>query len=82
MNSSLTAQNKGDIRQLFEVLDIETRPFTKVEIQRARKKTRKYKAHREERVVPEAMKRCDFDDIILEFCILALLETKVVVPDQ
>ena len=64
---SSTAQNKGDVRQLFEELDIEKGPFTKEEFQRTKKKIKVGKAHGEDGVVPEVMKRCDFDDINLEF---------------
>uniref|UniRef100_A0A0L8ICI7 DNA helicase Pif1-like 2B domain-containing protein n=1 Tax=Octopus bimaculoides TaxID=37653 RepID=A0A0L8ICI7_OCTBM len=63
-----TNQNTGEIRQLFEELNIETGPFVKEELQRAKKKIKEDKAYGDDGVAPEVMKRSDFDDIVLEFC--------------
>ena len=75
-----TAQNTMEIRQLFKEMDMETGSFTCEELKRARGIIKEDKAYGEDGVAPEVMKRCDFDDIILEFCNQAL--EKGVAPNQ
>ncbi len=60
--------------------DINIDPFTKEELEEARKKIKEGKAFGEDGVAPEVIKRVDLDDIILEFCNKALVDGDI--PDQ
>ena len=68
------------IHQKSEVLDISTDPFTKEELQQAKRKIKEGKACGDDGITPEVLKRCDLDDIILQFCNRALEQG--VAPDQ
>ena len=61
-------------------LDIDTEPFTKAELELAKKKIKEGKACGEDGITPEVLKRCDLDDIVLQFCNQALEQG--IAPDQ
>ena len=68
------------IRQIFPTLDIKTSPFTKEELKIAKKDITLGKAHGDDGIPPEVLKKTDLDDIVLDFCNRALLDGDV--PDQ
>ena len=61
-------------------LDIDTNPFTRDELAKAKKQITEGKAYGDDEVAPEVLKRVDLDDIILQFCNNALCEGEI--PDQ
>ena len=65
-------QNDDDeddgIETIFENLSIDDGPFTLVEYKKAKKATKEGKACGDDGLVPEIFTRCDFDDIMLNYC--------------
>ena len=61
-----------DISPIFEDLGIKEGPFNKEEYVKAKKTLTEGKASGEDGITPEILKRCNLDDIILEFCNIAL----------
>ena len=55
------------IHPVIEHLDIKTGPFTMDEYKKVKKKITEGKAFASDKVPPEVLKRCDLDDIILQF---------------
>ena len=68
------------IRTIHPPLNIETGPFTREELHLAKKQIVEGKAHGDDGISPEVMKRVDIDDIILQFCNEALSDGPI--PEQ
>ena len=68
------------IRNIHPPLNIDTGPFSLEELQLAKKQIVEGKAHGDDSISPEVMKRVDIDDIILKFCNDALCDGQI--PDQ
>ncbi|KAL5260700.1 hypothetical protein ACHWQZ_G010752 [Mnemiopsis leidyi] len=68
------------IRTIHSPLDIEDGPFTLAELQEAKKQIVEGKAHGDDGIPPEILKRVDLDEIILEFCNKALGDG--LIPEQ
>ena len=60
--------------------DISVAEFSKGELEEARKMIKEGKAFGEDGVAPEILKRVDIDDLILDFCNKALIDSEI--PDQ
>lgn len=63
-----------DIPQILDELNIKVGPFDQSEYVKAKESLVEGKSCGEDGIPPEVLKRCDFDDIILEFCNRALLD--------
>ena len=61
------------IPEVFSELPIRTDAFDLEEYQRAKKAVKEGKSFGEDGITPEVIKRCNIDDIILDFCNAALL---------
>ena len=68
------------IPTVFEKLNIKEGPFDYEEYREAKESLVEGKSCGEDGIAPEVLKRCDLDDIILEFCNQVLLEGKK--PEQ
>ena len=64
----------------FDDLNISTNPFSLTELREAKAQIKEGKAHREDGIPPEVSKRCDLDEIVLDFCNKALVDK--IVPEQ
>ena len=75
-------QVESDIPQMFTEPehDISTEPFTAEELKQAKSRIKDNKACGEDGIPPEVLKRCDLDDIVLNFCNTAL--TEGLAPEQ
>ena len=69
-----------EIDPILDDLDIEIGPFTQEEYQEAKSSLVEGKSCGEDCIPPEVLKRCNLDDIILEFCNQTLLHGKK--PEQ
>ncbi|XP_072049998.1 uncharacterized protein [Amphiura filiformis] len=69
-----------DIPTIFEELPIRTDPFDKVEYQKAKEAIKEGKSFGEDGIPPEVIKRCNLDEIILDFCNKAFVSNEK--PDQ
>ena len=69
-----------EIEPIFHNLDINSEPFTLAEYKTAKAVIKEAKACGDDGIAPEVLKRCDLDEIILDFCNNALLHGKK--PDQ
>ena len=65
---------------IFPELPIRTDTFDWDEYQRAKRAVKKSKSFGEDGIPPEVIKRCNIDDIILEFCNEALLNKEKAKP--
>ena len=65
-----------EIAPILEGLNIKVGPFSDEEYEKAKKSLVEGKASGEDGIWPEVLKRCDLDDIVLDFCNNALLEGK------
>ena len=76
------SQVESDIPQMFTEPehDISTEPFTAEELKQAKSRIKDNKACGEDGIPPEVLKRCDLDDIVLNFCNTAL--TEGLAPEQ
>ena len=63
-----------EIAPILEGLNIKVGPFSVEEYEKAKKSLVEGKASGEDSIPPEVLKRCDLDDIVLDFCNDALLE--------
>ncbi len=70
-----------DIPPIFKNLGIKEGPFDMEEYTKAKKSLTEGKACGEDGITPEILKRCNLDDIILEFCNIALSNGEKA-PDQ
>lgn len=68
------------IRDMHPPLSINTDPFSRGEFLEAKKQIVEGKACGEDGIPPEILKRVDIDEIILDFCNVALCDGKI--PDQ
>jgi len=61
-----------DIPKIFDILDISTEDFTQEEYQDVKKRLKENKSADPDGITAEILKRCEFDDIILEYanCVL------------
>ena len=57
-----------EIEIIFENLEIDDSSFTAEEYKKAKMATREGSAAGNDQLVPEIFTRCDFDDIMLDFC--------------
>ena len=57
-----------EIETIFENLEIDDSSFTAEEYKKAKMATREGSAAGNDQLVPEIFTRCDFDDIMLDFC--------------
>ena len=69
-----------EIDPIHPPLDIDTRPFTLQEYKAAKDDIKEGKSCGDDNIAPEALKNCDLDHIILDFCNNALLNGEK--PDQ
>ena len=76
----VTQTGTSDIKTVFDELDITTTPFTKEEYQAVKKKLVDGKSTDPNGIVPEILKYCDIDDIILQYANSVLLHSQK--PDQ
>ena len=76
----VTETGTSDIQTVFEELSIPITPFTKEEYEAVKKKLVDGKSTDPSGIVPEILKYCDLDDIILQYANSVLLHTKK--PDQ
>ena len=67
---------KEDVPAILQGLDIEDGPFTASELAKAKATVREGKSAGPDGIPPEVLKNCDLDDLILEFCNLALINNK------
>ena len=58
----------------FNDLNISTNPFLLTDLREANALIKKGKVHREYGIAPEVLKRCDLDEIVLDFCNKALVD--------
>ena len=65
-----------NIQVFLKHLNINDGPFTASELARAKSTVREGKSAGPDGIPPEVLKNCDLDDLILEFCNLALLHNK------
>jgi hypothetical protein len=65
-----------DIPPIFKVLGIKEGPFNMEEYVKAKKALTEGKASGEDGIASEILKRCNMDDIILEFCNIVLSNGK------
>ena len=65
-----------EITPILEDLEIKTGPFDQEEYDKAKKSLVEGKSSGEDNIPPEVLKRCDLDDIVLDFCNEALLKGK------
>ena len=68
------------IRNMHLPLNIDAEPFSLEELQLAQKRIIEGKAHGDDSISPEVIKRVDIDDIILRFCNNALCDGQI--PDR
>ena len=69
-----------NVEKQFNDLNISTNPFLLIELREAKAQIKEGKAHREDGIAPEVLKRCDLDEIVLDFCNKALVDK--IVPEQ
>ena len=69
-----------EIRTVLKDLEIDDSEFTKEEYEKAKKQVKEGKAPGEDNLMPEVVKRCDIDDILLLFSNKILMEGRK--PDQ
>jgi hypothetical protein len=69
-----------EIPKTFDELPIRTGPFDKEEYTKAKNSVKEGKSFGEDGIPPEVVKRCNLDEIILDFCNGALLNRQK--PDQ
>jgi len=63
-----------EIPQIIPPLDIKTGAFDKGEYKKAKEALKEGKSSGADEIRPEVLKRCDLDDIVLEFCNAALIQ--------
>ncbi|XP_072016329.1 uncharacterized protein [Amphiura filiformis] len=69
-----------DIPTIFGELPIRTNPFDKEEYQKAKEAIKEGKSFGKDGIPPEVIKRCNLDEIILDFCNKAFVSNEK--PDQ
>ncbi len=79
-NPPIVSEENEEIVKVFEELPIRTDPFDTLEYQKAKNAIKEGKSFGEDGVPPEVIKRCNLDEIILDFCNQALLNNRK--PDQ
>ena len=79
-NSSSFNNETGDTDPVFTDLNIKTGPLTSVEYTKAKKSIRERKGFGEDKIRPQILKQFKIDDLILNFCNIAL--TKRESPEQ
>ena len=62
-----------DVQKILDDLDISVEPFEQQEYEEAKESLVEGKSCGEDNIPPEVLKRCNIDDIILEFCNKALI---------
>ena len=67
------SNEEEEIQPILEDLNIKTGPFDQEEYDKAIKSLVEGKSSGEDNIPPEVLKRCDLDDIVLDFCNEALL---------
>ena len=65
-----------EIAPILQDLDIKVGPFSQEEYEKAKKSLVEGKSSGEDNIPPEVLKRCNLDDIVLNFCNDALLKGK------
>ena len=65
-----------EIAPILEGLDIKVGPFSLEEYEKVKKSLVEGKSCGEDNIPPEVLKRCNLDDIVLDFCNDALLKGK------
>ena len=63
-----TLQEEEEIENIFENLNIDDGPFSMEEYKKALNTCKEGKSPGEDGIVPEILKRCNFDDIMLDYC--------------
>ena len=63
-----------EIEPIHDTLDISTDPFTLEEYRTAKSSIKEGKACGDDQIAPEVLKRCDLDQIVLDFCNNALMK--------
>ncbi|MEE8288342.1 MAG: reverse transcriptase domain-containing protein [Nitrosomonadaceae bacterium] len=66
-----------EIETVLSDVDIKEGPFTKDEYNKVKESLTEGKACGEDGIPPEVLKRCDLDDIILDFCNKALIDEEI-----
>ena len=80
-SSRFTVENaEEDIDPVHPPLNIGTGPFMLDEYRKAKSSIKEGKAWGDDNIAPEVLKRCDLDQIVLDFCNNALLKGEK--PDQ
>ncbi|XDV26400.1 hypothetical protein PO909_030130 [Leuciscus waleckii] len=80
LGETADAAEEEEIPSDLPNLNVNDGPFTLGELVRAKATVRVGKSAGPDGIPPEVLKNCDFDDIILEFCNLALLHNRL--PDM
>ena len=65
-----------DVPAIFQGLVIDDGPFTTSELANGKSTVKKGKSAGPDGIPPEVLKNCDLNDLILEFCNLALMDNK------
>ena len=80
LGETVDAVEEEEIQAVLQNLNINDGPFTLSELARAKTTVRVGKSAGPDGIPPEVLKNCDLDDVILEFCNLALLHNRL--PDM
>ena len=79
-NPPIVTYEDEEITIIFEQLPIRTDAFDSEEYEKAKKALKEGKRYGDDGIPPEVLKRCDIDEIILDFCNRALLNNRK--PEQ